>query len=239
KHHNAYFVNPPWSKKTFPGRIETTKELIVTKEAISDMSYQEIYDLVVEKIYFNASEYNSKMDHSYRLNDISNLENVIYQCPNCNHQGLVSRKRDLFCPICQSSFIYDEKGRIGGYRIDHLFNNQQKTVQEQILKDTNYTLSSDVKLESFRNNRIVQVGFGILTLNQNEYIYQGVVDGVETTYHFDVKNTPTLPSDIGRNVQIYQGHQIYQFVFEDPKMPMMFVHAGEFMYHQFKNRPLN
>jgi len=74
----------------------------------------------------------------------------------------------------------------------------------------------------------------LLSLSRKEYEFKGIVDGIETTYLFDVKNTPTLPSDIGRNVQIYEGNQLYQFVFEDRKMPTKFVHSGEFMYQLSK-----
>jgi hypothetical protein len=47
---------------------------------------------------------------------------------------------------------------------------------------------------------------------------------------FDPKNIPYLPSDIGTNVQIYEGYVIYQFVFADHKLPTRFVHAGEFIH---------
>jgi 1-acyl-sn-glycerol-3-phosphate acyltransferase/DNA-directed RNA polymerase subunit RPC12/RpoP len=230
KHHNAYFVNPPWSKKSFSGRIETTKELIIKKENLETMSLNEIYDVVIKEIYFNAAAFNEKHKFTYRLNQIDNLENVIYQCPDCSNEGLEARKTHLFCPKCQHTFIYDKYGRIGNHGIDQLWSNQENTVQQEILSDQNYQLSSDVKLESFRNDRVVEVGFGRISLNRKEYQFKGIVDGVETTYLFDVKNTPTLPSDIGRNVQIYEGYQIYQFVFDDSKMPTKFVHAGEFMY---------
>ncbi|MBN2299610.1 MAG: 1-acyl-sn-glycerol-3-phosphate acyltransferase [Acholeplasmataceae bacterium] len=229
-HKNAYFVNPPWSKKSFKGRIETEMELILKKEDLVNMSEQEIYNLVVNHIYFNAAQFNEEKKNKYQVNAISNLENVIYQCPSCLHEGLSAEHTKLHCPKCQTDFHYDVYGKIGGYRIDELFLAQEKRLQQKIKDDDFFELSRPVKLESFRDYRLKEVGQGMLSLNKDRYLYQGTIDGKKQELVFDVKNVQTLPSDIGRNIQIYEGYQIYQFVFEDKKCPTMFVHAGEFMY---------
>ncbi|MBU1093524.1 MAG: 1-acyl-sn-glycerol-3-phosphate acyltransferase [Firmicutes bacterium] len=234
-HHNAYFVNPPWSKKTFRGKIETKMELIISKETLSTLNDQQIYDIVVDKIYFNASEYNEEKKYTYKLNNIANLENVIYQCPKCSYEGLVADKDHLHCPQCSTDLKYDQYGKIGGYSIDYLFGIQEKTVQNRILNHPEFVLSHQVKLESFRNNRVVEVGYGKLTLNPKAYTFEGVIDGKPESLVFDIKNVSTLPSDIGINVQIYEGNQLYQFIFKDRKLPTMYVHAGEFIYQQYKN----
>lgn len=233
-HHNAYFVNPPWSKNTFRGKIETTKALIISKDLLSTLNDQQIYDIVVKEIYYNAALYNKEKLYEYKVNDVSNLENVIYQCPSCAYEGLKAKKHQLVCPQCNLQFEYDKFGQIGGYGIDQLFKNQEKTIQERILKNPDYSISSEVKLESFRDNRVVEVGYGVLTLNRTHYIFEGIIDQKVEKLSFEVKNAPTLPSDIGINVQIYEGNQLYQFIFEDPKLPTMFVHAGEFMYKLYK-----
>ena len=48
--------------------------------------------------------------------------------------------------------------------------------------------------------------------------------------HFEIKDVPTCPSDIGRNIQIYEGYQLYQFVFENPYLPTQFVLLGEVLH---------
>lgn len=237
-HHNAYFVNPPWSKNTFRGKIETTKALIISKEVLRTLNDQQIYDIVVKEIYYNAAEYNEEKKYEYKVNDIKNLENVIYQCPVCGYEGLEANKYHLHCPKCSVDLPYDKYGKIGGHRIDLLFKAQEKNIQTRILNQPDFTLSSEVKLESFRNGRVVVVGFGKLSLNRTHYVFEGIVDEQPTTFVFDVKNVPTLPSDIGINVQIYEENQLYQFIFADPKLPTMFVHAGEFMYKLYKESNL-
>jgi len=230
KHQNAYFVNPPWTKKSFRGRFETIKELILTGSNLQSMSEQDIYAKVLEKLAYNAAEYNKVKQYQYKLNDISNLENVLYHCPNCGHDGLVAQQYLLHCPSCQKDYPYDRLGRVGGYGVDELYAAQEKIIQSQINDSSEFELSGNVILQCFREKRLVNVGRGVLTLNQNEYLYHGTVDSVETDLRFSPANVPYLPSDIGRNIQIYQGYQIYQFEFEDKKLPQMFVHAGEYLY---------
>jgi hypothetical protein len=112
---------------------------------------------------------------------------------------------------------------------------QESSMQTRILNDENFKLERQVKLESIKDNRVVLVGEGTLTLTKKEYTFDGTIDGEKKVHIFDVKNVSTLPSDIGINVQIYEGNQLFQFVFDDPKCPTMFVHAGEFMHKIIKS----
>ncbi|RJX24632.1 MAG: 1-acyl-sn-glycerol-3-phosphate acyltransferase, partial [Acholeplasma sp.] len=80
KHMNAYLVNPPWSKKTFRGRIETEKYLLMTKDEVNALSERAIYQKITKSLYFSTSQFNLQKKYTYKLNDIKNLENVIYQC---------------------------------------------------------------------------------------------------------------------------------------------------------------
>jgi 1-acyl-sn-glycerol-3-phosphate acyltransferase len=81
KHSGAYLVNPPWTKKTFPGRVTTEVKKILSKERLFEMSEQQIFDVIVAQLRFNVSEFNEVHQRSYRLNDISNLESVLYLRP--------------------------------------------------------------------------------------------------------------------------------------------------------------
>ena len=157
---------------------------------------------------------------------------MLYHCPNCGHDGLLAQQYLLHCPSCQKDYPYDRFGRVGGYGIDELYSAQEKIIQAQINDSKDFQLSGKVLLQCFRDKRLVEVGQGIITLNHDEYHYTGTIDQVETELRFSPANVPYLPSDIGRNIQIYQGYQIYQFEFEDKKLPQMFVHAGEYLYTQ-------
>lgn len=234
RHQGAYFVNPPWSKKTFKGRIETEKFLMANQKEIELMSLDEIYQKVCEKLYVSSSAFAKEKMYTYHMNDIENLENVIYQCPKCMHEGLMSHDDRLKCPVCENELTYDAHGLLSGQGVDELFMRQADNVKIKVDQDLNYSISGQARLMSFRNKRLIEVGSGIITLSRFQYVYEGTVDGKREVLKFNVSSTPTLPSDIGRNIQIYEGYQIYQFELDTPWLPTKFVHVGEYMYHLVK-----
>ncbi len=232
KHHNAYLVNPPWSKKTFKGRIETVKSLIMTKDELKSLSEEMIYEKITSSLYFSTSAYNKEKKYTYKLNDIKNLENVIYQCPSCLHEGLEAKGDHLSCPSCHHDMAYDRYGLLQERGVDELFFEQRDRLIEKINLDPYYTLKGSCRLQSFRHERLIDVGYGEISLNKDGYLYQGTIDGQTVSQEFHISSTPTLPSDIGRNIQIYEGYQIYQFELEIPYLPTKFVHMGEYLYQR-------
>lgn len=226
----AGLVNPPWSKKTFKGRIETEKFLLIQKEELSHLSTDDIYLKVCEALHFSPSEFIRKNAFTYRLNTISNLENVIYQCPKCLHEGLIAHKHHLLCPKCSYELLYDSHGLINDKGLDELFMDQENRVRQAVENDKHLIIQGKTKLMSFYDDKLQVVGEGILKLERFSYTYEGMIHGDEKKLNFKVENTPTLPSDIGRNVQIYEGYQIYQFEMEIPWLPTKFVHIGEYLF---------
>ncbi|MFA5006601.1 MAG: 1-acyl-sn-glycerol-3-phosphate acyltransferase [Candidatus Izemoplasmatales bacterium] len=230
RHQGAYLVNPPWSKKNFPGRIQTDVELVLTKERLASLTEEEVLAAVVEALRFNVSSFDPEGRYRYRINDIENLESVLYRCPRCGGETLHADGRDLVCPACGNRLSYDPHGKVGGLRIDDLYHVQEAEMRMRIESDPAFRLEADVRLESFRDERLVEVGRGRLSLTHDGYRYEGTVDGRETVLAFDPKNVPTLPSDLGRNVQIYEGYLIYQFAMDVPTIPTKFVIAAEILH---------
>ncbi|MBU0996578.1 MAG: 1-acyl-sn-glycerol-3-phosphate acyltransferase [Firmicutes bacterium] len=230
KHKGAYLVNPPWNKKTFHGRVETTVDLLLSKSDLASLSESLIYEKVVDGLAFNTSEYNESKKHKYHKNTIENLESVIYLCPNCGYEQLKSNPHHLVCESCGNEMEYDSIGQLGNVRIDLLYRAQEKKMEDIILNSPEFQLKSNVILESYNNNLLEVVGKGELTLSKAGYVYEGTMHEEAVHLEFDPSIIPTLPSDLGRNIQIYQGYIIYQFVFEDVNLPTKFVIAGEIIH---------
>ena len=107
---------------------------------------------------------------------------------------------------------------------------QRHYLEKQLSEQAEFKLSSAVTLQSFRGKKVVNVGHGQLKLSLNGYAYLGTIDGQNVELHFDPKLIPSLPSDIGQNVQIYKNGQLYQFGFTDKIMPTKFVLLSEIIY---------
>jgi ribosomal protein S27AE len=179
----------------------------------------------------SSSAFAKEEQYVYKKNDIANLENVIYQCPKCLHEGIHAHHDRLICPKCSHEMIYDAHGLLSGEGVDELFKLQEERVKHEVDQNLDYQIESPARLMSFRNNRLVDVGAGKITLKRFQYIYEGTIDGKQETLKFNVSSTPTLPSDIGRNIQIYEGYQIYQFELDIPWLSTKFVHVGEYLFH--------
>lgn len=230
RHFGPGLVNPPWSKKTFRGPIETEKYLLATKEVIHSMRLDDIYRMVCDHLDISQGSFALIKNYTYHIQPVHNLENVIYQCPTCLHEGLTVNHHQLICPSCGHSLTYDQHGCLNKEPVDIHFARQAKRVEHLIDKHENITFVASTRLQSFRHQKLVDVGHGTISLSRTGYTYEGTVDEKETTLNFGILSTPTLPSDIGRNIQIYEGYQIYQFEMDVAWKPTQFVHAGEYLY---------
>jgi len=236
RHMGAYLVNPPWTKKSYAGRIETDIDLIVSSDEIMNLSEIEIEKRINDRLVFNTHEYNEHKKMRVKLKDIDNLESIIYHCPVCANDHLESRNTKLFCPDCKSEFIYDAFGKVGGYRLDKLYREQERLIAKKIEDDPNFSMSAEVRLEGYRNNRVKDIGNGKLTLGVLGYDFVGVEDGNPVQYHFNPQNILSLPSDLGINIQIYDNYKLYQFVFSEKRIPTQFVIAGEYFYKFLRSK---
>lgn len=229
KHQNAYFVNPPWTKKSFRGRINTEVKLLFSVAEIDALSEAELFTKMYAGLYHNPYAYNATKQYKYHVTNIAGLEHLLYACPSCHKETLSTHKKTLYCTSCDFSVTLDQKFTFGTHTIFDYYETQRNNLKKEV-QGPNFTVSSEVILESFRTNRHVTVGSGTLTLTKAKYTYNGTIDGEQKIVDFDPRFIPSLPSDIGRNVQIYQNGQIYQFKFNTPHLPTKYVLFSEIIY---------
>ncbi len=231
KHHGAYLAHPPWTKKHFKGRVESVVELLMDRQAIEQLDNNAIYERIRQGLDYNASLDNQTRQWRYKVTDISNFESVIYQCPACRAETMATRQNILYCQTCGHEMVYDDYGMVGGQPIDTLYGMQEDHVRAYIRANSGFRFDVPVALESYQGKRIRTVGAGTLSLTYAHYRYEGTMHGNHVTLTFQTKDVPTLPSDIGINVQIYSDYILYQFVIKgDRKMATKLVIAGETLY---------
>lgn len=230
KHYNVYFVNPPWTKKSFSGRINTEVKLLLSSEEIVKFSDQQIFERIYHELFHNPHQYNQIKKYAYHVGNIHGLEHLLYQCPQCGKDGLQVEKSTLNCPHCQHQATLNKWWQLGDSSVYEYHEFQRHYLEKQLSEQAEFKLSSAVTLQSFRGKKVVNVGRGHLKLSLNGYAYLGTIDDQNVELHFDPKRIPSLPSDIGQNVQIYKNGQLYQFVFTDKIMPTKFVLLSEIIY---------
>ncbi len=232
QHRNAALYGPPWSTKHFRGPTFTSIKALLTADEMKVMDEKTIYEKVEQGLYFNTGEFNRIHKHKYHVTDISNLENLIYECPHCGHEGLSVKEKALVCPQCGHSMTYDEYGFLDGKSIAEHYQRQRETINNKIESNPQFVLTAKVSLERYAGKKIATTGQGTLTLDKEKYLYVGTDSGKEVTYRFSVKTVEYIPTDIGKNIQIYDGYEVFQFHFETPYLPTQFVIAGEQLYRR-------
>ncbi len=238
KNINTALMAPPWTTKIFKGKVFSEISPLFTPEYLSKLDEKMVYERLKAALYFDAGAFNKDARHKYQINDVSNLENLIFQCPNCQHEGLEVDFNKLICPACHHTLVYDEFGLLGNKTLRQHYDRQRRVVKQAIDQDENYYLSSPVRLVRYQDQTLKETGRGTLTLNRDYYEYQGSDSGQDVTYRYDTKTIEYLASDIGQNVQIYDQYEVFQFYMDDKKLPTKFTMAGEYFY-QLKNDKKN
>ncbi len=213
----AYLKDPPWTKTPRKGRIDSYLDLILSPEAIKNLSVEEIEKILYQAIYTNPY-YEEYVNLFKGKNLARDLDKLLYICPNCQAEGKMHSDGDyLICEECKSNFLVTASGRLklnnNEWTLAEAYQKQRDYEKKQILTKENYQFCLDVKVESIVDFKYAIVSKGILTITKDDIIYQS-----EDKYQFSMKSTNVryVPFDNGRNFQIYRENMIYQFMPQKP-----------------------
>lgn len=229
KHQNAYMVNPPWTKKSFKG-IFYTSMTKYSKEEIELDSIETIYQKVIDALNYDPYQYNQIKRLTYKLKPIQGLEHMIYTCPSCHETALKADSYQLVCQSCDNQLKYDKYGQLNEKGLSYYIEQQREYLKDQLRNNPDFMLEHPCKLEMIVSNKITFVGSGVITLGERGYQFKGSINNEAASLYFDPKDVPSMPSDIGQNIQIYHDYELYQFVFIEPHLPTMYVLFGELLH---------
>ncbi len=95
----GYLKKPRWAKNSRKGPISGEVVNVYSKEQIRAMSEDEIYQHILEDLYFNA--YDEQRIHPYEYiteDPAEHAEIILYGCPKCRQVGNLRTKGDkIFC----------------------------------------------------------------------------------------------------------------------------------------------
>jgi 1-acyl-sn-glycerol-3-phosphate acyltransferase len=121
----GYGFLPKWTNERAKGPIRGHLVNIYKKEQLTEMTPEEINDLIAKDLYFNFYEWNRTERKTYiRKNRAENIERILYTCPKCGSMGkLHSQVHDLFCEECGYKVTLDEYGFFQGdeLRFDNIY----------------------------------------------------------------------------------------------------------------------
>ena len=108
----GYLTMPRWSSYRRKGKIFLQYKKILTEEQITDLTWEEIHQIITDALYHSDNEWNRKESLPYIGKRMAEtLERMLYCCPNCgNFESLSSKDDRLKCNVCGYEVTYDEYG---------------------------------------------------------------------------------------------------------------------------------
>lgn len=178
----GYISSPRWAFKLRDFRfvfVEFRK--LIPKEQISELSVEEIYKLVKDKLYVNDYDFQrKKMIKVGGRKRAIGLEKFIYACPECESVNTIDTdNNDIFCTHCGALGTIDEYGFIQGTKYDNAndWHKYQDTLKHKLVSSEFSTTAIiyNVFYEKFRSTRVGIVQF---KYSNREFIISGAVNAI-------------------------------------------------------------
>lgn len=226
----AYFCNPPWSKSTRKGRVESTVSLVLTKEQLKELPVEIIMERIWQSIEIDNFAWQQSTGCAYRGKSLAQgLENILYICPRCRQEYTVTTQGStILCKNCGTEGRYCENGHldwIGENYFRHIGDwlnwqlaQEKEQIEAQLAHNGEFYISAPVELAMLKHTGkgTEVVGSGTFSADRDEYVYAGTLNGRTVRLVFATAGIRYLPFDCGRNFQIYSNDLLYEFRPENP-----------------------
>ena len=227
----AYLATNRYSKDRKKGKIEISYSLAFTPESLEQLTEEEIYQVLLEKIRYNDFAYNKVARNEYigKKSNADGIDKILYKCPDCKEEYSLSVEDDrVQCSRCGFSVrineyydLVDIKGKVKPADIDEWYKWQRSCVAKEIQAE-NFKMSLSgslcaLKLDSLKkspkNRQVLSVGKVVLT--QQGLSFQGELDGKEANFEFTAKSIYSLTFSTKGFLEFYSSNDYYMLIPDD------------------------
>ncbi len=178
----GYLSKPRWATgKRKNRRAQLNYELTITKEALKDMSIEEIHEKIHDALYNNDWEYQRKVMIKHPGKKLAEgLENVLYICPECQAiNSLVTAGNTLKCSHCKTEGYVDDYGFLHGFKYDNLleWDEFQKPLGHKV-REVTIESSGFLNYLRFEDDARIPVGKVNLVYKEGKYYFSGALNEV-------------------------------------------------------------
>ncbi len=224
----AYLATNRYSGDRKKGYIGINYSLLFTPEMLNNLTNEQIYDLLLEKISYNDFAFNKVARNSYvgKKSNAFGLNKILYKCPDCKKEHTLRVENDtVICDDCNFKARVNEYYdliKINGTNcpsdIDQWYKWQRRCVAKQI-KDDDFSLALSgslctLKLDKLRKSpkdrKILSVGRAMLT--KNGLAFEGKLNGQSVDFNFDAKSVYSLTFSTQGFLEFYSSNDYYIIV---------------------------
>jgi len=239
----TYFVMPKWAKGLRPGRTFIDIYKLFSREELAASNVAAIKEKTDEAILFDAyREQESCLSLYKNAENVSGLENVLYQCPHCAAEFSIEviDGNTLRCKECGFAHISDEYAFLhpasesgAGFRyVSDWSRFIYDDLKRRILAGEEATLSAKTRIHMIDHakHKFVDVGHGTVTLSADTISLHGQIRGESVHISVPIGGIPTLPFSPGKHFEIQHGQDIYRCVLAEGKLVMKYINIVKIFF---------
>ena len=228
----AYLATNRYSSDRKKGYIGVHYSLVFTPEMLEQLTEEQIYRLLLEKISYNDFAFNKTARNKYigKKPNAFGIDKILYKCPDCQKEHKLRVENDtVVCGSCgfrvQINEYYDlvsVNGKGCPADIDQWYKWQRKCVAREIQKDDfEMVLSGSLctlrldKLEKPPKNRTV-LSVGEARLTNRGLSFTGTLDGQSADFDFPAIFLYSLTFSTKGFLEFYHNNDYYM-LFPDDK----------------------
>ena len=227
----AYLATNRYCSDRKKGYIGVEYSLLFTPEMLKELSEEQIYKMLLEKINYNDFSYNKKARNKYvgKLPNACGIDKILYKCPSCKNEHVLNVKNDtIVCESCNFKAkvneyydLIDENGNAYPFDIDSWYKWQRRSVVEQIKHDdfelnltgSLYTLKLDKLRKAPKDRELMSVGNAKLT--NKGLIFSGTLNENEVNFDFPAKSIYSLTFSTKGFLEFYYNNNYFILVPDD------------------------
>ena len=227
----AYLTTNRYSSDRKKGYIGVSYSLLFTPEMLDELTAEQIYERILEKISYNDFKFNKTARQKYvgKKPNAFGIDKILYKCPDCKKEHTLRVEDDtVVCDGCgfrvrinEYYDLVDVRGNGCPADIDEWYKWQRKCVAEEVtsedfemtLNGSLCTLRLDKLKKSPKNRRILSVG--TLRLTNQGLTFSGKLGGQDADFDFNIKSVYSMTFSTKGFVEFYCNNDYYMIVPDD------------------------
>ena len=224
----AYMATNRYSSDRKKGYIGIDYSLAFTPEMLEELTEEQIYTVLLEKIRYNDFAYNKVARNKYvgKKPNVFGIDKILFKCPDCKEEYTLHVERDtVVCRHCgfQVSVneyydLVDGEGETVPFDIDEWYKWQRRCVAKE-LQDDAFEMTLDgsmcaLKLDKLRKSpkdrQVLSVGQARLT--KQGLVFTGALDGQAVDFEFPAKSVYSLTCSTKGYLEFYSNNNYYMLV---------------------------
>ena len=224
----AYLATNRYSSDRKKGYVGISYSLLFTPEMLEELTEEQIYDAILQKISYNDFAFNKVARHKYigKKPNAFGIDKILYKCPDCKKEYTLQVENDtVVCKSCGFGVrineyydLVDIKGKGCPADIDEWYKWQRKCVAKEVADDSfELVLQGSLcalKLDKLRKspNDKKTLSVGTARLTNKGLSFSGVLDGDAVNFDFSAKSVYSLTFSTQGYLEFYCNNDYFMII---------------------------